>query len=320
MRHKNTSQTAHSTYRTATHSTTMTHAPRTDTRTGTHARTVRFARFDRFSRFARFSRLPALVWTLAWTLFCVLATTSAVSSQPPAKQAPLKVEEVIAKANEVRGGEEKLRSMHSVKLTGRIIYQGALEGTCTLILKRPRNLRVEAVVQGFKIIQGFDGATSTAWVQNPLVGALEPRAANPNESKQTAYQADMFDGDLLDYKDKGNKVQLLGKKNVEVVTKESIEGATVYELKITKKSGDVTTLQLDAGTFFPLRQIAKVPTSNGPADMVTFQRSFRPISGVMIPYVIDQSLAGKPYIKMIFENIEVNPPLADSLFVLPAKQ
>jgi outer membrane lipoprotein-sorting protein len=287
----------------------------------TRTRSTIFATF-----FATFFAITAssCAWRTASALACVafglMIRTASITAQPASKPTPLKLDEVIAKANEVRGGEEKLRSMHSVKLTGRIIYQGALEGTCTLMLKRPRNLRVEATVQGFSIIQGFDGASGTAWVQNPLAGALEPRAANPNESKQVAYQADMFDGDLLDYKDKGNKVQLLGKKSVEIITKESIEGATVYELKITKKSGDVTTLQLDAGTFFPLRQMAKVPTSSGLAEMVTFQRSFRPISGVMIPYVIDQSLGGKPYIKMIFDKIEVNPQFADSLFVLPVKQ
>jgi outer membrane lipoprotein-sorting protein len=230
----------------------------------------------------------------------------------------LKADDVIAKAHQARGGEDKLRAMQSVKMTGKILVQGALEGKCTVYLKRPAMLRVESTVQGFTIIQGFDGPNGNAWVQNPLVGALEPRKANPNETKQLECQALMFDDDLLDHKNKGNKLQLLGKRSVEILTKESIEGFTAFELKVTRKTGDVVTIDIDADTFLPLKQSVKVPTSNGAAEMITLQRSFRSVGGVIVPYAIEQTIGGKPYIKMAFEKIELNPQLDDALFTLPA--
>jgi hypothetical protein len=228
------------------------------------------------------------------------------------------VDDVLAKVHQARGGEDKLRAMQSVKMTGKILVQGALEGKCTVYLKRPGMLRVESTVQGFTIIQGFDGSNGNAWVQNPLVGALEPRKANPNETKQLECQALMFDDDLLDHKGKGNKLQLLGKKSVEITTKESIEGFTAYELKVTRKTGDVVMIDIDADTFLPLKQSVKVPTPNGASEMITLQRSFRNLNGVIVPYAIEQTLGGKPYIKMAFEKIEVNTPLDDTLFTLPA--
>lgn len=266
--------------------------------------------------------------TAALCLLVLCRVGSALAVHPPASSLfaiettvqsnqPLKIDEVITKAYEARGGEERMNAMKSIMMIGRITVQGVLEGRCTLYLKQPRSLRIESTVQGFTIIQGFDGITGTAWVQNPLVGALEPRKASANEAKQMSYQVDIFDDEFLNSK-KGNKVQLLGKKNVEFVTKESIEGLKVYELKITKKNGDVSTVLLDAMTFLPLRHICKVPTSNGLAEMIVAPRSFRPVNGTFVPYAVEQTLGGKPYFKMVFENVVPNPPLADTLFTLPA--
>ncbi len=61
-------------------------------------------------------------------------------------------------------------------------------------------------------------------------------------------QAD-FDGPLVDYKEKGNTVEYLGK--------EEMEGTKVHALKVTKKNGDVATLYLDADSFLELKAVAR---------------------------------------------------------------
>lgn len=239
-----------------------------------------------------------------------------IAQQSSHKAAPLpKVEELITRALNARGGLEKIKAMHNAVMIGRVTVQGALQGSCTVNVKRSNMVRVELSVQGFTLVQAFDG--KTGWVVNPLLGAIDPRAANKNEAKQLAYQAEMFDGELLDYKEKGHKVQLLGRESVEILTKESIEGFTAYKIKITKKTGEIITTYIDASTLLPFKHVTRVPTSNGDAELSTFLRSYRPVNGVLIPHAIEQKMGGKPYIQMIFEKVQVNSSVSDSLFVLP---
>src|SRR6266851_1575950 len=58
------------------------------------------------------------------------------------------------------------------------------------------------------------------------------------------------DGPLLDYKAKGNKVELVGK--------EKVNGKDAYHLKVTLATGTVRNIYLDAETFFPIKNATKV--------------------------------------------------------------
>ena len=50
-----------------------------------------------------------------------------------------------------------------------------------------------------------------------------------------------FDGPLVDYKEKGNQIELVGK--------EDVEGKPAYRLKLTSKKGEVRSYLFDAATY-----------------------------------------------------------------------
>lgn len=270
--------------------------------------------------------MPILTAVLVAVSICAACTTPvlvlAQSAKPKSAASATtdaRTEELVSKVIEAQGRIEKLRALKTAVMTGRVTVQGALEGRCTLQLSRPKSFRVESTVQGFTIVQGFDGKSSTAWVQNPLIGVLEPKKAGKNESKQLAVQAEIFDSELVDYKQKGNKVQLLGKESVETITNGVIEGVTFYKLKITKKNNETVLVHVDASTYLPIKHIATVPGSEGNVEMTTVQRTYKDVDGVKIPFAIEQTLGEKPFIKMIFEDAKLNQPLDESLFALPKK-
>lgn len=261
-------------------------------------------------------KAQTMLYSFLTVIWGITLYNFAIAQKTPYKTPPLpKVEDLIGRAIDARGGLEKIKSMQNAVMIGRVTVQGALQGSCTVNVKRSNMVRVELLVQGFTLVQAFDG--KTGWIINPLLGAIDPRAANKNEAKQLAYQAEMFDGELFDYKEKGHKVQLLGRESVEILTKESIEGFTAYKLKITKKTGEVITTYIDASTLLPFKHVTRVPTSSGDAELLTFLRSYRSVNGVLIPHAIEQKMGGKPYIQMVFEKVRVNSPVSDSLFVLP---
>jgi hypothetical protein len=259
---------------------------------------------------------------LAIKILCmpVVVMAQSAKAKASASSTDARADELVSKVIEAQGGIEKLRALKTAVMTGRVTVQGALEGRCTLQLSRPKSFRVESTVQGFTIIQGFDGKSGTAWIQNPLIGVVEPKKAGKNESKHLAIQAEIFDSELVDYKQKGNKVQLLGKESVETITNGVIEGVTFYKLKITKKNNEIAFVHIDANTYLPIKHIAIVPSNEGNVEMSTVQRTYKDIDGVKIPFAIEQTLGEKPFIKMIFEDAKLNQPLEESLFVLPKKK
>ena len=86
-------------------------------------------------------------------------------------------------------------------------------------------------------MQAYDG--TTAWTINPMMGSDQPQEVPGPVAESLKEQAD-FDGPLLDYKAKGNTVELVGN--------EDLAGKKVHHLKLTRKGGKTMHFYLDAAT------------------------------------------------------------------------
>ena len=116
---------------------------------------------------------------------------------------------------------------------------GAGNGSARIMVqKRPEMARLEFTIQGLTAVQAYDG--SKAWQIMPFMGKKDPELMSGDETKEMEETADL-DGPLVDYKAKGNTVELLGK--------EKIEGTDAYKLKVTLKNGDVQTQYIDADSY-----------------------------------------------------------------------
>src|SRR6266571_4814263 len=111
------------------------------------------------------------------------------------------VDEIIAKNVQARGGMDKLKAVNSMRLHGIMVMQ-----------KRPKMTRTEFTIQGMTGMQVYDG--KNAWMVMPFMGKKDPEMMPAEQAQMLDEQADM-DGPLVDYKAKGNKVELLGKEQVE---------------------------------------------------------------------------------------------------------
>src|SRR5262245_55298590 len=78
------------------------------------------------------------------------------------------VDEIIAKNLQARGGLEKLKSVQSIRYTGKMTVGPGIEVPVTLEMKRPRNLRMEFTFQGMTAIQAYDG--KDGWAIMPFRG------------------------------------------------------------------------------------------------------------------------------------------------------
>jgi outer membrane lipoprotein-sorting protein len=121
-----------------------------------------------------------------------------------------------------------------------------------------------------------------------------------------------FDSVFVDYKDKGHKIELVGK--------ETVAGKPVFHLKVTKKGGPPQDYYLDAETGLET-QIATTtvdPRGNSVRSVTEFS-DYRDVEGRMVPFGIRQRVNGNVVASTTLSKVEFNVPIEDSIFRMPSK-
>ncbi|MGA2596132.1 MAG: hypothetical protein ABSH09_03870 [Bryobacteraceae bacterium] len=227
-----------------------------------------------------------------------------------AQDADLTIDQIVQKHLDAVGGADKLKAIDNVKATGNAVLMGGqVEAPITMVLKRPTSMRLDMSIQGQNFIQAFDGTTS--WMINPFMGSPDPQKASDEETKATRDDSDFIEGPLMDYKAKGSTVEL--------VDKEDVGGTSAYKIKITKKSGNVQYLFLDAKTFLDMKSTGHRKQMGQEMDVETTMANYKTVNGVQMPFSIAQKANGNPVMELTVDKYEVNVPVDDAMFKMPEK-
>jgi outer membrane lipoprotein-sorting protein len=237
------------------------------------------------------------------TFLLVFAT--AILAVPATAQT---VDELLAKNYAARGGLDKLRAVKSIVITGRLEVSPEMQAPFTIHLKRPNQLAMEFTVQGMTAKQVYDG--KSGWQIMPFNGKNDPEPMSADDLKDAAEQADI-DGPLVDYKKKGNQIELAGK--------EDVEGSPAYKLKVTLGNGDIQYQYLDASSFLEVKEESMRTVQGAERDVDTTIGGYKEVQGLYYPFVQESSIKdGTSKQKVIVEKIELNAPVDDSVFKMPA--
>jgi outer membrane lipoprotein-sorting protein len=237
-------------------------------------------------------RLTALV-----TLFVVMAASAFATD----------VKDIIAKNIEAKGGLSKMKAIKTLVREGTMSMAQGMELNFTQSFKRKNKMRMDMAFQGMSIVSAFDG--ETAWSMNPMAGN-KPEKQSAEESKQALEQAD-FDGDLVDYLEKGKKVEYL--------STEDIDGTTAYKLKITAKDGKESFLYIDATTNLEMRLDTKFSMMGQEADVEMVFSNFQDVNGVQMANLMEMRSDGQTMMSMTYTSNKANVDLPDSRFAFPAE-
>ena len=217
------------------------------------------------------------------------------------------VDKVIAKYIEAIGGRKALDAIKSIRATGKLTFNGgAMEAALSIESKRPKRFRMDFTLQGMTGTQAYDG--ETGWFVMPFMGKTDPEKMSAEQVELMSDQADM-DGPLVDYKDKGYKVELIGK--------EEEEGSEVYKLKVTKEDGAVEYHYLDAEYFIPIKITGKRKMMGAEIEYEAAFGDYREVAGVLMVHSIENRGGPMGASTMVFDKIEPNVQLADSRFTMP---
>lgn len=203
-------------------------------------------------------------------------------------------------------GQDNMLKVNSQKVTGRV-NQSGLEIPFVQYAKRPGKVRIEATLQGLTLIQTFNG--TEGWVINPFAGVTTPQPMTEDQLRTMKYQADS-DGMLWNWAEKGYKVTLEGK--------EDMEGTSCYKIKLVTEPGDVFTFYIDADSYIILRQNAKIKVMGNESENDTYYSNYSMVEGIAMPGKAETKMNGQLVMTMIFEKMELNPELEDTMFDKPS--
>lgn len=235
--------------------------------------------------------------------------TLAVLAMATAPLSAATLDEVLAKHFEALGGKDKIAAVTSVKMKAKQVF-GPQEVPATILWKRPNKVRMEFTMQGMTGVQSYDG--TTAWMVMPFLGKNDPEDMTGDDLKDIMEDADLIEGPLFNWKEKGHTVELLGE--------DTIEGTAAWKLKLTRKTGEVSTIWLDKDAYVEIKSEGKKKRGDQELDLETSYGDYKEVGGLLFPHSIESKPKGAPQgANITVESIELNPTIDDSLFAKPAK-
>lgn len=184
--------------------------------------------------------------------------------------APPSATDVLAAAVRASGGEEALRAHQSCRMTGTfsMAAQG-ITGQMTLWSTAQGQVYSRVELEGIgRMEEGVDGGVP--WSKDPLTG---PRIKEGVEAVQALRAADFH--------------QLLNLAthypSAETVGRGTLEGAAVYELRLTPTEGPPETWYFDVQSGLPVGSKVTLQTAMGDVTVTSVNSDFREIGGQVVP-------------------------------------
>lgn len=216
-------------------------------------------------------------------------------------------DEIIGKYIHTIGGMEKIEALKMLRRTGKLTGGGGFEAAVVQENKRPDMVREEFSLQGLTGINAYDG--KTGWKIEPWQGKKDPELLGEEELKSIVEDSD-FDGPLINYRQKGNRVEFVGM--------EPVEGTDAYKLKVTHKNGDVSYYFMDTDYYVPIKIETQRMIRGAEQYFETSLGDYKEVAGVYLPHSIETHVKGSPNSqKITYDKIEANLPIDDRRFGLP---
>ncbi len=236
---------------------------------------------------------------------CALLGMLALCATPASAQT---INQILSKVYVARGGLTRIRALRSERVSGTISFGSEASGPFTVELKRPMKMRMTLNVQNQTMIRVYDG--TQGWANNPFAGKLNPDAMTEEDLKNISEEAD-FDGPLIDYAKKSNRVELVGK--------DKVEDKDVWRVRLATKSGDIRYYLFDAKTFLLLKWEGKRRADGKEYPIESYFHDYRNVDGLKFAFEIDSGSSATDLTqKLVLDKIEPNVNFPDSDFAKPS--
>jgi hypothetical protein len=216
-------------------------------------------------------------------------------------------EEIVAKYIKTVGGAEKIQAVKTLRKVGVFNGGGGFEAPILEENKRANMVRQEFSLQGLTAVNAYDG--KAGWKIEPWQGKKDPEPLGEEETKQILEDSD-FDGPLVNYQQKGNKIEFVGM--------EPVEGTDAFKLKVTLASGDVRYYFMDTDYYVPIKIETKRMIRGAEREYETSLGDYKEVNGWYMPFSVESNVKGSANrAKVTYQKIEANVPMDDARFHMP---
>ena len=209
------------------------------------------------------------------------------------------LDEVIDKYLAAMGGKDKLLALNSIVMEGSMNFNGqSLPVKITQLNNKA--MRVDITINGMAnyTIQTKD----SGWNYFPIQGQKKAEATPPAVVKEAVDALDI-QSVLLNYKDKGHTVVLVGKDDV--------DGTECFKIKVTTKSGMEQTFFIDPANYYIIKQIVKTKANGQEQEQPQNLSDYKKLDN---GYVFPFSMTGFGPGELKITKIDVNPKIDESIF------
>ena len=213
------------------------------------------------------------------------------------------VDEIIQKHSAAMGGLNGFNDVKTLKITGSVSVQG-MDLPLTVEIINGRAMRNDVSVMGQSITNSYkDGK---GWKINPLAGITTATDATGTELSDLKVQS-MLATPLMDYKARGNQVELQGQ--------EDVEGVKTYKIKLTNKDdGKVTTYFIGTTDNMLVKTVSTRNIQGQDMEVETYYSDVKDFNGLKFYMARTQKLGGETFQEIKYTNIELNVPIDEKVF------
>jgi hypothetical protein len=244
-----------------------------------------------------------------WLLMSIVAVLSVCRAAVTYAQT---VDEIIDKYLAATGGRAALEKLTSRVVTGTISVStpaGELTGTIEVYNKGPVQQRtlvkIDASQLGIGQIvqdQRFNGTAGYT------IDSINGNREMTGDQLETA-RANAFPSPLLNYKQNGTKIELVGR--------EKVADKDAYVLLMSPKTGPTGRLFIDADTYLIAKTVATVDAPPvGTIEQTLSLSDYRDVDGVKVPYKIRSSNQFQD-VSITVTKVDQNSSIDDRMFSKP---
>jgi hypothetical protein len=213
------------------------------------------------------------------------------------------VDDIIQKYSKAMGGLAGFNAVKTMKMTGAVSTQG-MDLPLTVQIINGKAVRNDVEVMGQSVINSYkDGK---GWKINPLAGVATATDMTPQELIDFKAQS-LISNQLMDYKARGHKVELLGQ--------EDVEGIKTNKIKLTNKDDNkVTTYFISVADNTLIKSISTREIQGQEMDVETFFSDIKELNGLKFPLTRTQKIQGQTFQEIKISTIDFNVPIDEKVF------
>jgi hypothetical protein len=228
----------------------------------------------------------------------------AVCSAPLSAQS---VDSILGRYLKTIGGMDRIQAVQSLRRSGRFMGGGGFEAAVLEESRRPNLVRQEFSLQGMTGINAYDG--HAGWKIEPWQGKKDPESLSEEELHDILIESD-FDGPLVNYQQKGIKVEFAGM--------DQVDGSDTYKLKVSFANGDIRFYYLDTDTCVPIKIDDQRMIRGAVQEFETILGDYKQVAGWYLPFSFETRAKGSPGGSSItYQKIEANVAIDSSRFTKP---